>query len=76
MGSVTGSVSNIRYNGSASVPVNAGTYAVTADVQGVSIGPLFDTADTIIDTRTSMIMKVNALRHPSTEQVAAVPFTP
>ena len=30
-GSVAGVVSNIRYNGSATVPVNVGTYAVTAD---------------------------------------------
>ncbi|MFN8466045.1 MAG: MBG domain-containing protein [Caldilineaceae bacterium] len=30
-GSVGGTVSNIRYNGSATAPINAGTYAITAD---------------------------------------------
>ena len=30
-GAVTGAVSNIQYNGSATVPTNAGTYAITAD---------------------------------------------
>ena len=31
VGSVAGTVSNIRYNGSANAPVDAGTYAITAD---------------------------------------------
>jgi hypothetical protein len=31
VGSVPGTVSNIRYNGSATAPTNVGTYAVTAD---------------------------------------------
>ena len=31
VGSVPGTVSTIRYNGSATVPTNAGTYAITAD---------------------------------------------
>ncbi len=30
-GSVTGTVTNIRYDGSATIPTNAGTYAITAD---------------------------------------------
>jgi len=30
-GSVAGTVSNVKYNGSSTVPINAGTYAITAD---------------------------------------------
>src|SRR5207302_120259 len=30
-GSVTGTVSNVKYSGSSTVPTNAGTYAITAD---------------------------------------------
>ena len=30
-GSVSGTVSNVKYNGSSTVPTNAGTYAITAD---------------------------------------------
>ena len=77
-GSVAGTVSNVKYNGSATVPTHAGTYAVTANfvpVDAISYNSLTDAAagSIIINKATPTLAVTNSpVTFNASPQAAAV----